>query len=333
MRFYRGRIRALVFSWSALTLLGAFAIPSSAGAVTTVGPRVAFGAYAAGLSGAGTQLAQFERVLGTKVAIASSFRGWGDIFPDSAQLADANSGHTLLVAWDLGATSATRFSTFPAHRHDAYLAAEAATARAYGKPLYVRPWAEMNGDWSAFQPTPSGSAPAGGTSAQFIAAWRYLATFFRAHGATNVRWVFNPTTDTYPGTTDIRSIWPGVAYVDVLGLDGYNWGTGGVFKWRSFSDIYSAQYQRLASLSSTLPVWICEFGSKEPTKNDGAPIDTAHTKSSWYAGVWSFLAAAPRVRALVIFDVRKERDWRVESYPSALASVRQYAVSAALTVR
>jgi hypothetical protein len=333
MRFLLRRVRVLALSCCALIVVVALTQPAGAGALTTSRPPVAFGAYAAGFGGSGTQLSQFERLLGTKVAIASSFRGWGDIFPDAAQRADARSDHTLLVAWDLGTTSATRFSTFPAHRHDAYLAAEAAAARAYGKPLFIRPWAEMNGDWSAFQPTASGRARAGGTSAQFIAAWRYLATFFRAHGATNVRWVFNPTTDTYAGTTDVRAIWPGVKYVDVLGLDGYNWGTGGVFRWRSFAQIYATQYRRLTSLAPSLPLWICEFGSKEPAKNDGAPVDRAHTKSSWYAGLWSFLASAPRVRAVVMFDVRKERDWRVESDPSTVASVRQHVAKAARTVR
>jgi mannan endo-1,4-beta-mannosidase len=305
--------------------------PATRGAAATV-PPVALGAYAAGYSGAGTQLAAFERVLGSKVAIASSFRGWGDVFPDAAQRADADTGHVLLVAWDLGATAATRFTTFPAHAHDAYLAQEAAAARAYGRTLYVRPWPEMNGDWQPFQPTADGAAPAGGTFAQFVTAWRYLVTFFRDHGATNVRWVFDPTADTYAETTDVRSIWPGAAYVDVLGLDGYNWGTGGVFRWRSFADVFAAQYRRLTALTATRPVWICEFGSKEPTRNDGAPIDRAHTKASWYSDAWSFIAGATRIRAAVLFNVRKERDWRIESDAANLRSVARRATSAAKRV-
>ena len=327
----RGHRRAgLLATLAAALTLGAVTIPAHA--ATTAAP-VALGAYAAGYSGTGSQLGQFEKRLGSKVAIASSFRGWGDIFPDATQRADANAGHVLMVAWDLGATSATRFTTFPAHQHDSYLAAEAKAARAYGKPLYVRPWAEMNGDWQPFQPTASGSAPAGGTYAQFIAAWRYLVTFFRHAGATNVRWIFNPTADTYAQTTDVRSIWPGAAYVNVLGIDGYNWGRGGIFRWRSFSDIFNAQYLRLTSLSSTLPVWICEFGSKEPAEKDGAPLDPSHTKASWYSGAWSYLSNRPRIRSLVLFNTRKERDWRVESDAAALRTVHAKATAATLLVR
>ena len=95
-----------------------------------------------------------------------------------------------------------------------------------------------------------------------LAACRDL---FRADGATNVRWVFNPTSDTYAQTTDVATIWPGAAYVDVLGIDGYNWGNGGGLAWTAFTDIFYEQYTRLTALDATAPVWICEFGSKEAT--------------------------------------------------------------------
>ena len=303
--------------------------PAAASAAT--GP-ITLGAYADGFAGPGSQLTQFESVLGSKLAIASSFRGWGDVFPDPAQLADASTGHTLLVAWDMGATAATRFSTFTSHAHDAYLGQEAAAARAFGQPLYIRPWAEMNGDWNPFQPTASGSQPAGGTPAQFIAAWRYLVSFFRSHGALNVRWVFNPTTDTYAQTTPVASIWPGSSYVDVLGMDGYNWGTGGIFTWRSFQSIYATQYGRLQALAPTRPVWVCEVGSKEPAENDGAPVDPSHSKSAWYTGMLAYLATT-RISAVVLFDTRKERDWRVEADSSTLDLVRNLARNALPAVR
>ena len=108
----------------------------------------------------------------------------------------------------------------------------------------------MNGDWTSFQPTPAGEKEHGGTPEEFIAAWRYLVTYLRDRGATNLRWVFNPTTDTYEGTTDIRTIYPGDDYVDVLGLDGYNWGNTGLSwgQWRTFEDIYREQYDRLVAL-------------------------------------------------------------------------------------
>lgn len=282
--------------------------------------HLAYGAFAAGFPGGGLQITQLEHELGAHVAVASSYQGFGDVFPDQNELAEANAGHALLISWDMGSTAATRFTTFTAGSHDSYLAKVASAVAEFGQPIYLRPWPEMNGDWTAFQPTVTGSKPAGGTPAQFIAAWRYVVNFFRSHGATNARWVFNPTSDTYAGTTDVRGIFPGSRYVDVLGLDGFNWGTGGAFQWTSFQQIFKTQYSRLVDLDPGAPVWICEFGSKEPAENDGAPIDPTASKANWYSAMLSS-TAFPAVQVAVFFDIDKERDWRVASDSQALQVV------------
>jgi len=321
------RLRATGLLLVALLAVLATLLATADGASAATRARLALGAYVG--TDSPVALGNFERTLGAHVAIASSFRGWGDVFPDAVQQQQAAAGHTLLVAWDLGDTAATRFSTFYNGDHDAYLAEEAAAAKNFGAPFYVRPWAEMNADWVPFQPTASGKAVAGGTYAQFVRAWRYVVTFFRTHGATNVRWVFNPTTDTYAETTPVARIWPGARYVDVLGLDGYNWGTGGVLRWRSFADIYRTQYRRLVALAPSLPVWVCEFGSKAANENDGAAADPRHSKSAWLSGMFSWLRGATHVQALVMFNVRKERDWRIQSSPTALRVMRSEARTAA----
>ncbi len=324
-------LRVVLTAFAAVLCSFAAVLGVGAGTAAAAAPSVALGAYVG--SDSPGAVASFENVLGAHLAITSSFRGWGDVFPDEVQRQQAAGGHTLLVAWDLGASAVTRFSTFTSGVHDAYLAQEADAARSYGQPLYIRPWAEMNADWVAFQPTSAGDRPAGGTPVQFIRAWRYVVTFFRNHGASNVRWVFDPTTDTYAETTPVRSIWPGTEYVDVLGLDGYNWGNGGVLTWRTFADIYALQYQRLIALAPTLPVWVCEFGSKAPNENDGAAVDPAHAKASWYSGMFSYLARADHITALVMFDVGKERDWRIESDSATLSTMRAAARSAVPALR
>ena len=252
--------------------------------------------------------------------IASSFRGPGDLFPTGEEAADAASGHTLLVAWDMGATAADRFTTYTSGQHDSYLHSAAAFARDSRATIYLRPWAEMNGDWQLFQPTADGKKVAGGTPTEFVAAWQHVVTLFRADGASNVRFVFNPTADTYAGTTPVASIFPGAGYVDVQGLDGYNWGADGPGGWRSFDTIFGGQYQNLTALAPGLPVWICEVGSKEPLESDGGAADPSHSKSDWYAAAMRS-TTFPAVRALSMFDVRKERDWRAASSPLSLQMI------------
>ncbi len=170
-------------------------------------------------------LRDYEHLLGASVQVVSAFYGVGDVFPGSRErLLAAGGRRAVLLSWDMGSGRAYRFTAWTSGRHDAYLRRIGRAAAAYPYQVYVRPWPEMNGDWVPFQPTASGSRPAGGTPAQFIKAWRHVVDTVRHAGGTNIRWVFDPAADVYPGTTDVRRIWPGRRWVDSLGLDGYNWG-------------------------------------------------------------------------------------------------------------
>ncbi len=285
-----------------------------------LGDRVEVGAFVDGMQGNPGRLGDYERLTGSKTDIASYYYGYGDIFPGETERRFADgSDRKILLSWDMGPT---RFTEWSNGRHDDYLKRIAAAARRYPHRVFVRPWPEMNGDWQSFQPTPGGARPHGGTYREFIKAWRHVVTYFREHRATNLRWVFNPTADTYAGTTPVKAIWPGRRYVDVLGLDGFNWGTdAGWGQWRSFPDIFLAQYRKLTALHPTAPVWICEVASKEPLTNDGAPIDLFHDKGAWIRRMFDYRGMS-RIKALVWFHADKERDWRINSSPGALSAIR-----------
>lgn len=291
--------------------------------------RVEFGAFVEGMQADPTRLTAFEDLVGARTDIASYFYGFGDVFPGPVERTFAAGGtRTVLVSWDMGPT---RFREWTAGVHDAYLDQIAAAARDYPYPLYVRPWPEMNGNWQDFQPTPSGDRPYGGTYRQFVAAWRHVVTYLRQHGGTNLRWVFNPSADTYAETTPAGEIWPGSRYVDVLGMDGYNWGADdGWGRWLSFRSIFTGQYRLLTGLDSRLPVWICEFASKEPLLDDGAPVDSAHSKASWIRQTFAY-TGMPRLRAVVYFHTRKERAWNVDSSSGALGAMRDVLASRSAT--
>lgn len=285
--------------------------------------RPRLGAHVAGMSDDPRRLADYERLVRSKAAVASIYWGHGDVFPGTRELALADQGRRdLLLSWDMGAT---RFTDFTSGSQDAYLDTIANAALAYPYVFYVRPWPEMNGDWQDFQPTPAGERPYGGTPAEFVAAWRHLVNHFRARGVSNIRWVFNPTVDVYPGTTPVETIWPGTEYVDVLGIDGFNWGRDdGWGKWLSFNEVFSPMYERLTKLHPTAPVWICEVSSKEPRSSDGAPRDPSQSKATWIEQALQS-RQFPRVTTLVWFHERKERDWRVNSSTESLQAFRRQA--------
>jgi beta-mannanase len=181
----------------------------------------------------------------------------------------------------------------------------------------------MNGDWQSFQPTRDGAKANGGTPAEFVAAWRHVVDHLRAAGVDNIKWVFNPTVDTYAETTHVSDIWPGAGYVDVLGLDGFNWGEDPMWgEWRPFTAIFAKQYRRLTRLHPTAPVWICEVGSKEPRRDDGAPRDRRQSKARWITDMMS-ARAFPRIDTVIWFNEAKERDWRIESSRGSLRAMRR----------
>ncbi|MCH8626728.1 hypothetical protein MM440_02755 [Arsenicicoccus piscis] len=306
------------------------AAPGAAGAAgapgAVAGTPIHYGSWTQGMDAKPALLTETGRTIGRPMSIASIFRGKGDTWPYPGDV-QLGSGRILLVSWSLEDWGG--YAWWAAGHGDAILKEQATRLKAYRGTVALRPWAEMNGDWAAHQPLPAGGQQKarGGTPAQFNAAWRRVVTLFRQQGVTNVRWVFNPTTDTYAGTTDIRSIWPGAGYVDVLGLDGYNWGDGAGLRWRSFTDIYTEQYRRLVALKPGAPVWICEISSADPTSRGAGPAVSApagQSKARWWLDMHAALRTGfPAVQAVVLFDANKERNWLVRSSPAAATGLAQ----------
>lgn len=289
---------------------------------------IRFGSWTNGMDANPSLLDTTSAVVRQPLSVASVFRGRGDTpyWPyDVDYRLGVQAGRILLVSWSLQDWG--NFSWWASGRGDAILVKQAAAFAAYGGTIVVRPWAEMNGDWQNFQPRSSGpKRPYGGKPAEFVAAWRHVVDVVRSAGARNVRFCFNPTTDTYRGTTDVRTIFPGSSFVDVLGLDGYNWGTGSGFTWTSFPAVYATQYQRLVGLAPDKPLWICEVGSADPlnpgTSGVAVSAPTGDSKAQWWADMMASLRSGlPAVEAVVFFDCDKERNWALASSADAAAGL------------
>ena len=313
--------RASGFVLAVALCVGPVQLASPAAADRPLRQRVAFGAWVGGMTGDPSRLTSFERLVRSRADIASYYWGHGDVFPGATELAFADGGRRrVLLSWDMGPT---RFTDWTDGSQDAYLDQIMEAAAVYPYEVHVRPWPEMNGDWQSFQPTADGSRPYGGTYAEFRAAWRYVVDYARDHDADNLRWVFNPTADTYAATTHVRRIWPGRRYVDVLGLDGFNWGEDRDWgRWTNATRIFRRQYRRLTELHPRAPVWICEISSKEPRYHDGAPADATRSKGRWIRNLMG-TTRFPRAEAVIWFQERKERDWRVDSSRGSLRAVRR----------
>jgi len=256
-----------------------------------------------------------ETTVGTAIEVVHWFQAWGGYygsFRSSWLDLVAASRRSGLISWEPWALTgeAHQPAFAPAAilsgAHDAYIDswAHGFAARDDG-PWYLRPMHEMNGHW---YPWSGGIEP--NTPALYRDAWRHLHRRFVAAGATNVSWMWCPLADDVVGP--FEEYYPGAAFVDVLALDGYNWGAstpeyGG---WRSPTEIFAEPCKRLAALGSQ-PVWLAEVGSAP----DGGD------KADWTAELLD-LPGSDRVEAVVFFGLDKERDWRIDTDPAVAAAIR-----------
>jgi hypothetical protein len=121
----------------------------------------------------------------------------------------------------------------------------------------------------------------------------------------------------------IKNYYPGDDYVNILGIDGYNWGTtqkkekhGWESRWRSFSEIFQSARDELLSISPKKDIIIFET----------ATVSQGGNKTLW---VKEALATSQKwgLTGIVWFQSSKEQDWRLNSsgdsnYLTIIRSVR-----------
>jgi hypothetical protein len=251
--------------------------------------------------------------LGRDIAIVNWYQSWGGgAWVSQVQQhvikAVTDSGRTPLLTWEpwdpaAGADQpAYRLRAIAEGAHDAYIAAWADALRDNGAEIYLRPMHEMNGTWY-----PWGARVGDNSPELYRAAWRRMHDIFAQRGATNVKWVWCPLNYDVAGSP-MEDWYPGTEYVDVLSVDGYNWGSkhpenGG---WQSFEEVFRDSYRRLSALGPQ-PIWIAEVGSA-PEGGD---------KAQWVRDMWATARAWDRLEAIVWFDQDKEEDWRASPVAEA----------------
>jgi beta-mannanase len=307
------------------------AAPRPAGG-TTAANTVALGAYISGAPTDATQIDQFTALVGVAPAVVMWYQGWAangaPAFNAAAMDAVVARNAMPMVTWEPWdytagiAQPAYSLQRIIVGAYDTYVHQWARNAATWAKPLYLRFAQEMNGNWYPWCPGVNGN-----TAAQYIAAWRHLFGIFQQEGATNVRWVWSPNVGGTKhgrkgGTANAQyaSMYPGDAYVQWVGMDGYNWGTSQPWStWTDLATAFSATYGSLTKLTSK-PLMIAETASTELGGN----------KASWITqGLLTDVPSRfPRIRSVIWFNENKETDWRVNSSAASLAAYASVAKSA-----
>lgn len=271
---------------------------------------LAFGLTTGVPNGRLARVLEVQRETGAHVSLVNWFQSFGQpLFVERAR-AVLSSGRTPVVSWqpvDPGTGEPSELGRIIAGEDDAYLTSFAAAVKALPGVVWIRFAPEMNGAWE-----PWGAGVGGNTAAQLVAAWRHLHEVFAAAGASNVRWFWCPNVPG-AGEASLRSLYPGDDVVDVVGLDGYNFGRSRPgYRWRSYAEIFAPGLRALERLTRR-PVVLGEVATVHRGGDEGA----------WIRAFLRTLDRSPRVRGFIWFDISKRQlNTRIDATSASVAAFR-----------
>ncbi len=199
--------------------------------------------------------------------------------------------------------------------YDPYLMGFAKQSASWKRPFMIRFAHEMNIERYHWGTKKEGYGPE--SPHIYRRMFRYVVTIFQKAGAQNVLWVFCPNSESVPNASydpgvawnRIEDYYPGHKYVDVLGIDGYNWGTtqtraknGWDSQWKKFAAIFRPAWEKLLQLAPGKPIFVFETAS----------VNQGGDKGLWIKNAFK-AARAWNLNGLVWFQVKKEYDWRINS--------------------
>jgi mannan endo-1,4-beta-mannosidase len=310
--------------------LTAGVVGGSAGAATDAPP---WGWALEGNPITATQLREVRQATGLTPRLVVFFQQWPEDlaardFPSASLDAIEAAGATPVVTWEPmyyrradGAETMIAASRIAAGEYDAYLKAYARAAAAWGRPLIIRFAHEMNLSRYHWGGTTAEYGPA--SPERFRSMWRHVVGIFRAAGAANVRWAFCPNCESVPGAGNpaaapwnrARAYYPGDDVVDLLGMDGYNWGdtqtpakNGWRSSWRSFASTFGGLRAELQAIAPGKPLYVFETATAPTGGDKGAwVLELIATTRAW------------QLAGVVWFEANKEVDWRLAPGLSAAA--------------
>jgi antitoxin (DNA-binding transcriptional repressor) of toxin-antitoxin stability system len=268
--------------------------------------RVAFGAHT--FDGGNNSLSRFfnlQTKLGKSLDIFHQFANW--IWPwswanDVVEFAHHN-GSAPLITWQVREVNLNHIVL---GKHNLYIDSWAKGIKSVKQPVYLRIFPEMNlknPDITWGQADPK----------LLIRAWKHIVNRFRVLNVRNVFWVWSPNRTDQDGAYKLEDYYPGSDVVDILAVDGYNFGDGNNHLWRSFEETFEEPYSRIVILDLHKPFWITETACAE-TGNG--------RKAKWVNEMFAS-TKFPSLKAIVWFDENKERDWRMSSSGQTLAAFKQ----------
>lgn len=183
-------------------------------------------------------------------------------------------------------------------------------AKAFDSAVVLRFGFEMNGDWFSWGQQPE----------EFIKAWQRVYRIIREEvGATKVQFMFSPNVewDTNNKKSAIELYYPGDEFVDLLALDGYNFGDehSESHSWKSYEAVFEKSIQKMSK--SKKPLFLGEIGCAD------GPL-----KAKWMKKFLHSIQRDKRVSGFIYFNHfdpnKNEPNWLLNSDPETLKTFQEF---------
>lgn len=266
---------------------------------------IQWGAYA---GDSPSSLASFESMVGAPVDVQAIFMSWTDSLPSGYKTTVAGAGKTLAIYWEPTVDD----DTINSGSQDAIITSLAQQLSAYGGKVILILNEEVNCD---------NTDPWGGTYGTNNAT-KAIAAFQRIHNivkpiASNVLFAYDVNNDSCYSTAASNSLtayYPGSAYVDIVGLSGFNFGN----PWETWQQTFIGDNSIPTLETLGKPVWILSAGSVDgPLKAQWISDMAAGVKQYNIAG-WIWFnqddATTPGSGDTI--------DWTINSDPAALTAFK-----------
>jgi hypothetical protein len=256
-----------------------------------------------------------ENKLGAPLRVVSLYQEWGPdslkSFPEPVLKQAWAHGAVPMITWEPWTRTFPQFGSDPdlsrdrrvfraitQGKLDSYIFAYAKRLRDYHKPILLRFAHEPD------NPSYPWSASGGNTPDEYVAGWRYVVKFFKAMGASNVAFVWNPW---HPD--GVKRFFPGASYFDWFGLTLLNYGSAAADrKWYTFEELYTPFQREFAGFGIDKPTMLAEFGS---TAYGG-------DRGKWLGDSLSAIATHhPEIHGVVFFHSAIDRNWATSWRPAS----------------
>lgn len=232
----------------------------------------------------------FSSVTGVHPAVVELYTSFGAPFNQNEAGKVIAAGSVPLIQWNPRHAPLAQIAQ---GAYDGYLRRYAAAVKAFRHHIVLSFAHEMNGRWYPWSRPHS-------TPAQFIAAYRHIHSIFARRHVTNVTWSWDPSHIGSPAS----QWWPGSAYVNWIGIDGYQ------RPGQTFAQIFAKQLANIRSFTNK-PVFI---GETSVAPNPGQ----ARQIAGLFRGLIQYHLAG-----FVWFNINRLKAWRLEGRPVAVRAFRR----------